>query len=423
MSSEVHISLREQEDSSVELDGLDAEYLSNLQFRVVPCRQQDQQKQLFIVNSQQYVGHFRLPSGAIVTITPKIPTASVLRMLAYVYLRWRHPVFRDEEVGYQTDSFLFEPLISVFNDLVAFRARRGLMQEYVRHEENRPILRGRILLREHIQQNTGYPNRAFCRFFENTVDIPDNQAIKLVLHRLIVVGGWTRGTSHRLRANLQQFEGVSLISTRAINFGGHHYHRLNEDYRPIHALCALFLATSSISEKPGQVPFKGFLLDMNKLFEKFVEQAFVNVASDLEVIVLPQRRERLSDGDYIARIQPDILVIRQGVVCRVVDAKYKRDYLGPENSDLFQVISYGTVLRCNETYLFYPETELSTDRRIHIRNSQIVVNMRRVAISGPECIWSAERSVRAAIESPRARSLIVPHFKAPHAEASRSNDI
>jgi 5-methylcytosine-specific restriction enzyme subunit McrC len=399
MSPEQRVALREQAESIVELSDPDAKFLANLQFYVVPSRAEGSEKRLFIVNPLQYVGHFRLPSGRVLTITPKIQTASVLRMLAYAYLRWRHPVFRDEEVNYDSDSFLFEPLVRVFNDLVALRARRGLMQDYVRHEENRPILRGRLLLREHIQQNTGYPSRAFCRFFDNTVDIEDNQVIKQTLHVLVLAGEWSRGTSHSLRANLHQFATVSLIPTRAINFGGHHYHRLNEDYEPIHALCALFLATSSISEKPGQIPFKGFLLDMNKLFEKFVEQAFVSVGADLGVSIHPQRVERLSDGDYLARIQPDILVTRKGIISGIVDAKYKRDAFGPENSDLFQVVTYGTALRCNNTYLFYPETELSIERSLRICNSEIVVNMRQVAVSGPNCVASAERAAQIALRS------------------------
>ena len=47
-----------------------------------------------------------------------------------------------------------------------------------RHEENLSLIRGKLLFREQIQRNIGYPTRAYCRFFENTVDIPDNQIIR-----------------------------------------------------------------------------------------------------------------------------------------------------------------------------------------------------------------------------------------------------
>jgi 5-methylcytosine-specific restriction endonuclease McrBC regulatory subunit McrC len=137
---------------------------------------------------------------------------------------------------------------------------------------------------------------------------------------------------------------------------------------------------------------------MNVLFEKFVERAFIVVGRDFAVSIQPQRSERLSDGEYVPMIQPDIIVTLGGIVVAIVDAKYKRDAFGPANSDLFQVVTYGTALRCTDTYLFYPETELCVDRRIPIRNSPIVVNTSRVGVSGPDCVLSAERSARLVIK-------------------------
>jgi 5-methylcytosine-specific restriction endonuclease McrBC regulatory subunit McrC len=77
-----------------------------------------------------------------------------------------------------------------------------------------------------------------------------------------------------------------------------------------------------------------------------------------------------------------------------VDAKYKRDAFGPQNSDMFQVIAYGTALRCFDTYLFYSETELAVDRVISVRNSPIVVNTKPVPVSGGDRVKSTEESVR-----------------------------
>jgi 5-methylcytosine-specific restriction enzyme subunit McrC len=397
MSKGMRVELVEQAEQEVELSQEDAAFLVQLKFIVIPFSRADEGQHLFTVNPQQWVGHFRLPSGTIVKIIPKIPSANVLRMLAYAFLRWHEQIFRPEEVQYDTDSFLFEPLVRLFNDLVAARTRRGLVQDYVRHEENLSLIRGKLLFREHIQRNVGYPNRAYCRFFENTVDIPDNQIIRRTLKLLLSNGSWTRVTEHGLIANVHQFEAVSDVDSRSDQFEAHHYHHLNEDYEPIHRLCALFLAAASISEAAGRLPFSGFLLDMNKLFEKFVEQAFVIVGAKLGVEVWPQKPERLSDGPFVP-IYPDIVVACAGTTTAIVDAKYKRDASGPQNSDMYQVIAYSTALRCSDTYLFYPETELAVERTILVRNSPIVVNTRRVAISGGDCIKSAENSVRVVLE-------------------------
>lgn len=200
-------------------------------------------------------------------------------------------------------------------------------------------------------------------------------------------------------ANLHRFEAVSDGHSRSVHFGAHHYHHLNEDYEPIHRLCALFIATASISEAVGDLPFNGFLLDLNKLFEKFVEQAFVSVGAKMDVEIHPQKPERFSDGQFVPMIQPDIVVACNGRTAAIIDAKYKRDAYGPQNSDIYQVLAYGTALRCDDTYLFYPETELAFDRTIPVINSPIVVNTRRVAISGADCVKSAEESVRAVLNA------------------------
>lgn len=414
MNNGARVELVEQSEQEVELSQGDAAFLAQLKFIVTPCPRADEGQYLFTVNPQQWVGHFLLPSGTIVKIIPKIPSASVLRMLAYAFLRWHEQMLRPEEVQYDTDSFLFEPLVRLFNDLVAARARRGLVQDYVRHEENLPLLKGRLLLRDHFHRNVGYPNRAYCRFFENTVDIPDNQIIRRTLKLLLSNGGWSGMTEHGLIANCHQFEAVSDVDLRSVRLEAHHYHRLNEDYEPIHRLCALFLATSSISEAVGRLPFSGFLLDMNKLFEKFVEQAFVTVGAKLGVEIWPQKAERLADSPFV-RIYPDIIVACAGTMVAIVDAKYKRDAFGPQNSDMFQVIAYGTALRCSDTYLFYPETEVAGEKTVPVRNSSIVVNTRRVAISGEDCIKSAENSVRAVLE----RAALLIHEPAPAASGQR----
>src|ERR1700733_14135208 len=111
MSNGERVDLVEQEETEVELSQDDAAFLAQLKFIVIPSSRAEEGKYLFIVNPKQWVGHFRLPSGSIVKIIPKIPSASVLRMLAYAFLRWHERLLRHENVEYDTDSFLFEPLV------------------------------------------------------------------------------------------------------------------------------------------------------------------------------------------------------------------------------------------------------------------------------------------------------------------------
>jgi 5-methylcytosine-specific restriction endonuclease McrBC regulatory subunit McrC len=60
------------------------------------------------------------------------------------------------------------------------------------------------------------------------------------------------------------------------------------------------------------------------------------------------------------------------------------------NSDIYQVIAYGTVLQCADVFLLYPQTELDSEHDIDIINSPIVVKTRRIDISSSDCVENAE---------------------------------
>jgi 5-methylcytosine-specific restriction endonuclease McrBC regulatory subunit McrC len=159
------------------------------------------------------------------------------------------------------------------------------------------------------------------------------------------------------------------------------------------------LDNSAISELFGGFRFKGFLLDMNKLFEQFVTQAFVTVARGSSVTVRPQQPDYLSGaGSLPVRIQPDITITAGGHVVGVVDAKYKRTVGTFENHDFYQMIAYGTALGSHSTYLFYPSTEWIDDRPLFVRNSAIITHILRTEIGSPDCVHLAEAVARSVLD-------------------------
>lgn len=401
------INLKEQEFRPVELSPDDLVYLNGLNFRFSIAG-----TNLYLTNPCQWVGHFQLPSGRIVVIEPKIGTANVFRMLTYVFTEEHERYLRREPVSYAADKLLFEPLVGLFNELVSNRVRRGLVQDYVRRDENSASFRGALNATAHFQYNLGHENRIYCRFFEQTVDVEDNRLVKSTLNQLLHIGGWTNHTTHDLVANFHQFDSIGLERSPR-QWGHRHYHRLNDDYRPIHALCRMFLEYSSISERVGVHQFKGFLLDMNLLFEEFVQQAFVRVVRHGTAWAAVQKHEPLSMNLAAPKVKPDVTIRERAKVLSIADAKYKKDAAGPRNPDIYQVITYGTVLKCSETFLLYPHSELDAEHDFQILNSPIVVRTRRVNIATPDCIRDTESTVRKIIADCQ-RHLGVSSAEAPH---------
>jgi 5-methylcytosine-specific restriction enzyme subunit McrC len=389
------IYLKEQAVRLAELCTEDVVYLNALGFQLSPVGENAKESTTWRINPCEFVGHFQLPSGRITVIEPKIDAANVFRMLAYVFTEGHQEYLRPEQVRYASDSLLFEPLVCLFNDLVSRRVRRGLAQDYVPREENSASFRGALNINPHIQHNLGRDNRIWCRFFEQTVDIDDNRLIKSALHHLLRFGGWTTPTTHDLIANFHKFDSVGFERAARHDAWAHrHYHRLNDDYRPIHALGRMFLAGTSISEKVGAHEFNGFLLNMNTLFEEFVQQSFISVVRSTTVSAAIQKPEPLSMNTVAPMVKPDVTIRERGAVISIVDAKYKRDAAGPRNPDIYQVVTYGTVLKCPRTYLIYPHTELDTEHDFRILNSPIIVHTRRMNISIPNCVRAAETIAR-----------------------------
>ena len=125
-----YIQLVEQATSTIALEPGDVRYITALGFQVgfsgLQAREEAVTQVSCEVNPGALVGHFQLPSHRIVIIKPKVDTASIFRMLAYVFTDNHRRLFRDEQVKYATERLLFEPLVELFNELVNARARRGL---------------------------------------------------------------------------------------------------------------------------------------------------------------------------------------------------------------------------------------------------------------------------------------------------------
>ncbi len=398
-----HITLKEQATKQVFLELGDVRCLQHLRFQVTLAEMATaSDSDAFIacfVNPTSCVGHFELPSGRIIIVEPKIDAVAVFRMLGYVFTDKHRDLFQDEDVQYDSERLLFEPLVEQFNALINARTKRGLVQDYIRREDNLTVFRGALNTKDHVQHNLCRENRVHCRFFEQTVDIPDNRFVKATLWHLLQFGGWTPRTTQSLIRNLHHFDAVTLEPLRPQSLPNRHYHRLNDDYRPIHELCLLFAECSSVSEHFGRVRFNGFLLDMNKLYEQFVQRAFENVSRRSKQRVAVQEWHTLSLISRAPMLRPDVIVWSGDSVTAIADAKYKRDFARPQNSDMYQVITYGTVLDCPDVYLLYPQTEIDSEREFLVVNSSIVVKTRQVDIASPNAVASAEALARSILVS------------------------
>lgn len=331
-----------------------------------------------LLNPGPFAGIVVLPSGRRIVCRPKAPVRNFFAMLAVAFDL--DPDFMAETTTFERIDEVFEFVIGYFADLVDRRISRGLYRAYVEREDNLLAVRGRIAIGEDVRRNHVLRHRTYCRFTELTWDIPENQIVRQVAH---MTAGWVTGRA--LRDELRRIDRVlgevTPVRLSAQTVDRFSYGRLNDDYRPIHRLCRLFIDGASVSEDEGVFDFRAFLFDMNALFERFVTRLLQHGApAHLEI--LDQRTIHLGTRRQVEML-PDIVVRRDGRAILSIDCKYKRLDAGRfKNHDQYQILAYCTALDVDRGLLVYPRHEDALDDEIQVRNSAVRVQQISIDLGG-----------------------------------------
>jgi 5-methylcytosine-specific restriction enzyme subunit McrC len=231
----------------------------------------------------------------------------------------------------------------------------GLRADYVEREDDLPYVRGRLLPDRQYLERFGLYDRVICRYDEHEHDIADNQLLALGLAQGARIATLPR-VRRRARALAALLDG--LCDPRALDTSSgpaaFAYSRHNEYYRAGHALSWMLLDKRGPDEAltTGEARLRSFLIDMNALFEKFLERALRLVLSPARVDIVAQQTDsifwRPDRNARYAAVRPDLLLERRDrPEARLpVDAKYKRyDDEKADVGDLTQAFLYAYAYR------------------------------------------------------------------------------
>ena len=338
------------------------------------------------VRTRSWVGVVRLPTVEI-RVLPKVTRdqLGLVRLLEYASgldgltrLRYGATV---EAAG---DSLL-ELFVLLFVEASERVLRRGLLSGYVEREDDLPVARGRILGDRQVIERFGQLDRIVCRFDEMEHDIVENQ---LLIAALRVAS--SRVTSAELQRRISRLRGVlePICDTDRLDLAGARttvtYNRLNAHYETAHRLGWLLLDALGIDDlfAPGETPSFSFLLNMNRLFERFVTRAVEEILPAARYRVTSQIPFRsvvwnVSHQRPYTNIIPDVVVERREESERrvAIDAKYKLyDERGFDPADIYQTFLYAFALGATASrgvptsLLLYPATsEEPGSTRLRIR--------------------------------------------------------
>jgi 5-methylcytosine-specific restriction enzyme subunit McrC len=304
---------------------------------------------LWRLTSQGWAGYLPLARERGIALRPRVDIANLFRMLEYA---WRLKSFRFLEglIGCDSLDDFYERLANLLAHRIDDRARRGFYRTYLSETEPLAFIRGRVDVRR--ATRIPWATRLTCCYEEHTGDIEDNQLLAWTIWRIVRSGICTERILPALRRTHRVLQGVaSLVPFGAGDCLGRLYHRLNDDYEPLHALCRFFLANSGPAHETGDRMTVPFVVDMARLFELFVAE-WLCAHSPPDHDIKPQYVVAIGNGTKF-KIDIVLLEAATGTPLSVIDTKYKTTEM-PAAEDIAQVVAYAEAIGCREAILLYP---------------------------------------------------------------------
>lgn len=319
--------------------------------------------------------------------------ASVLTMLDRV--RRKHYTYsRVRNLGLRKASFI-DHVALAYKDALESALRQEPIHVYRTREETSPFLRGRFAVGRQMQSFIDRPHRIHCEVDYLETDNQFNQLLRWAGNRLA-------GMAYDGRARRLLLETVSRLPAVSTPHAPPAGLRSSAPPQYKHYAEAIEIASAlakgyAHGQEAGQFSGYGYALNMEKLFEGFVERtlaAAVEILGDEDFHVEPQDTRLYAEAfghegkSYYTR--PDVVVYQGGTPTLLVDAKYKKfsdaeqgDNRRPENSDVYQMFASLISHECDRGLLVYPRMLADGDP------GNAKIKMWKVSVSGKPLLIGA----------------------------------
>jgi 5-methylcytosine-specific restriction enzyme subunit McrC len=328
---------------------------------------------VYRVAARQHVGRIGLPGGGLLVIEPKVGVRHLFHMLATAADLAR---FQPPPAELAPDPEIYPFVLATLVRQVEMLLQAGLYQGYEEREDDLPFVRGRINLPAQLRRHGDLRHRHICVYAERTPDTAENRIIAATLRALpaLLAPSETVLIRHA-RALLRRFaevtplsRGQALLALERLTL-----HRLNAAYAPVLGLCRLALHHLSLVEQAGAHPFASFLVEMPRLFERYLTVRLREHLAPAGLRIVAQRRDYLDEAARVG-IRPDVLVYPAtgDAPVLVLDAKYRRlSTLDSSdlNADLYQISAYMDRYGLQQGVLVYPRFSPTEEAEVRLRGT------------------------------------------------------
>jgi 5-methylcytosine-specific restriction enzyme subunit McrC len=288
----------------------------------------------------------------------------------------------DDEIRF--NSGVDQPLEFIIHSFIQTTSKiikKGLHRSYEIYNDNVSFLRGKLLLKNQIQNDLKFNMKFNCEFDEFTSNNLENQIILYTLKMCKILTKFPQRKIH-IQKLIHQID--SQIEEKQItlnDFRKIQYSKLNSRYRKPHDLAKLIIKNIGIHNLKYQktrfiVPF---FVKMPDLFEKFLENLLLNYhQKGLTVKAQKRFQAWYKDGTAASDggIKPDILIYKDNEIVSILDAKYMKDI---KESQKYQIAFYLNYLKRSVGHTILPFEEIN-DYELSVPKQDITIKVKHVDI-------------------------------------------
>lgn len=316
--------------------------------------------------------------GVRVVIRPKVPITSALALMidAPPSEKWL-----EEDVPLDESTDLLRLVVHAFVTSLDRAMARGLCREYVERREALIGVRGRIEIARLARRpfaGAGLP----CAFDEFTADTQLNRLLLAAVARSAQVAALPGADRSLLRRCEAALDGVGRDGDALAWYSTWTPTRRDMHFARAARLAALILRNLTVSDSVGDVVAQGFVVDMNRLVEAFIETRLrASLAGILEV---RGQHGTWLDEDRTVPIIPDLRFFAEGRDVLVADIKYK--VVGSldqaSNADVYQAAAYASSMGLSDAVLVTCGPDKEGARYVTLRHSGIRLHLYPVHLAG-----------------------------------------
>ncbi len=242
---------------------------------------------------------------------------------------------------------------------------KGLYQEYVYSEDNLNLLKGTLIVQQHIKNIASATSKAFCRYEEFSVDNKLNQVLTCCIKKLIKEVK-NPETIKILRHEKMYFSNITEKEISNIELLNYKFNRLNVRFEEVFILAKMILGGCSSLGNAGDEKSFSILFRMDEVFEKYITKTLYINLKDVRIHSQHSKYKLLVNevsNKEIFKLKPDIVIERNGIECIIIDTKWKKisdtfNRYGVKREDLYQMYAYLTRYPNVKTViLLYPFNE------------------------------------------------------------------